>query len=668
MSLLIQIKKQSFRLSPQRTAILVGVFFLMTAAIVGFMSRTSDASSLANWDAGRIIDDSVMVAKNTMTPSEIQFFLNSKVPACDTNGQQNSEMNNTGVPDYNNNGSIQRWEWGKAKYSQTTFTCLRNYTQGGKSAARIIYDVAQQYTINPRVLIVLLQKEQGLVTDTWPLNIQYRSATGYGCPDTAACDSDYYGFANQVTWAAKMFRSILNQSPSWYSPYVLGNNYVRWNPNSACGGSTVNIRNLSTVALYDYTPYQPNQAALNAGYGMGNGCSSYGNRNFYLYFVDWFGSTRSNLTWNWTYVSQSMYNDAGYTSKMSSYEPSVAPNGTIYAEVKALNSGNMTWDSSTRLGTNSPKDRSSQFYDSSWTSSARAATLQEASVPPGMVGTFRFELHAPATTGTYREYFNLVQENISWFNDPGLYFSLNVASSVSARNTTNTSLAKGNNLTTQQHLLSPDMNSALVLQGDGNLVLYNDFRAVWSSHTAGSKATRLTLQNDGNLVLYTASGKAVWHTETAGSDASTLKLQTDGNLVLYNPSNVARWNSNTYHAPDSLSAVVRVMPNGGQMYIGQRLETAKRDRYLSLQSDGNLVLYTSSGTALWSSRTTGKGGFVLQMQPDGNLVLYTKAGKAVWNTRTGGRGASRLEVQQDSNVVVYKTGDHPTWAANTSGL
>lgn len=79
------------------------------------------------------------------------------------------------------------------------------YSEGGRSAAQIIYDAAQQHQINPQVLIVLLQKEQGLVTDTWPLNIQYRSATGYGCPDTAACDSQYYGLTNQLNWAAKMF-------------------------------------------------------------------------------------------------------------------------------------------------------------------------------------------------------------------------------------------------------------------------------------------------------------------------------------------------------------------------------------------------------------------------------------------------------------------------------
>jgi len=269
-----------------------------TLSVVIF-SGVSHASAVSGWNAGLIMDDSVMADKSTMGVNTIQSFLNSKVAYCDTNGTQPSEMNNSGVPDYNHDGTIQRWEWGKYKYNQTTFPCLKSYTQGGKTAAQLIYNASQTYSINPQVLITLLQKEQGLVTDTWPLNIQYRSATGYGCPDGAACNSAYYGLTNQLKWAATMFRSVLDKSSTWYSPYVVGNNYVQYNPSTSCGGTTVNIKNLATAALYDYTPYQPNTAALSAGYGMGNSCSSYGNRNFFLYFNDWFGSTLGTPFFNY---------------------------------------------------------------------------------------------------------------------------------------------------------------------------------------------------------------------------------------------------------------------------------------------------------------------------------------------------------------------------------
>lgn len=261
------------------------------------------ASTAVGFKAGEIMDDTVMTDYNSMTQTDIQNFLNSKVPICDTNGTQplDASFSASGVPDYNHDGTIQRWEWGKAKYNQTTFPCLRNYTQNSQTSAQIIYNVSQQFHINPKVLIVLLQKEQGLVTDTWPLSIQYKTATGYACPDNGTCDTKYYGLTQQLTWAATMFHTIVTNNQtwsnaygsgtSWYVPYALGNNSIYWNPSTSCGTSTVNIVNRTTVALYSYTPYRPNQASLDAGYGSGNSCSSYGNRNFYLYFTDWFGST-----------------------------------------------------------------------------------------------------------------------------------------------------------------------------------------------------------------------------------------------------------------------------------------------------------------------------------------------------------------------------------------
>ena len=92
-------------------------------------------ASTAGFQAGDIMNDTVMAKSKSMTVTQIQHFLDSKVPTCDTNGNQNSEMNNSGVPDYNGNGSIQRWEWGKKKYGQTKFVCLKNYSKNGKSAA-----------------------------------------------------------------------------------------------------------------------------------------------------------------------------------------------------------------------------------------------------------------------------------------------------------------------------------------------------------------------------------------------------------------------------------------------------------------------------------------------------------------------------------------------------
>ena len=141
-----------------------------------------------------------------------------------------------------------------------------------------------------------------------PQNWQYRTAAGYGCPDSTpnVCNSTYYGFTNQIRWASRMFKSIMTANPDWYTPYVVGNNSILWNPNADCGRSNVTIQNRSTQALYNYTPYRPNQAALSAGYGTGNACSSYGNRNFFLYFNDWFGTSYRGPLWR-TVTSGDLY-------------------------------------------------------------------------------------------------------------------------------------------------------------------------------------------------------------------------------------------------------------------------------------------------------------------------------------------------------------------------
>ncbi len=89
-------------------------------------------------------------------------------------------------------------------------------------------------------------------------------------------------------------------------------------------------------------------------------------------------------------------------------------------------------------------------------------------------------------------------------------------------------------------LKSPNGRFKLVLQNDGNLVLYDRGRALWSSGTNGKNARKLVMQSDGNLVLYGPNGP-VWATNTSGNRGAYLMLQDDGNLVIYK----AVWSTHT---------------------------------------------------------------------------------------------------------------------------
>lgn len=294
---------------------IISIFIFSSIANVVY-SKPVQAVSAGEWIAGRIIDDEVFTNKNAMSVAQVQSFLNSKVGTggygkvagmCDTSGSTITA----------DSGGVTRAQYGESKGNPAPFTCLKDYYEvpkvnpgpgipssnygglpipsGAKSSAQLIWDAAQRYNISPQVLLVLIQKESAgpLITDDWPLKRQYTYAMGAYCDDTSPCDENYAGFSIQVSESARLFRYYLdNMGQPWWTNKRPGNNNILWNvAPSGCGGANVNIENKATAALYTYTPYQPNQAALNNMYGTGDKCSAYGNRNFWRMYNDWFGST-----------------------------------------------------------------------------------------------------------------------------------------------------------------------------------------------------------------------------------------------------------------------------------------------------------------------------------------------------------------------------------------
>ncbi|MFK4791260.1 hypothetical protein [Microbacterium sp. ZW T5_56] len=244
------------------------------AAAAAFSATLAEASAaVAGFQAGNIINDATFTNKNTMSASAIDTFFRKMVSTC--------QSGYTCLKDYRQNTPNRAADSYCSGYSGAA----------NESAATIIAKVSQSCNINPQVLIVMLQKEQGLVTHTWPSQWRYDMALGQGCPDTAPCDPAFAGFFYQIYGAARQMNIYMEGRYFTYYPAGRTSN-IYWHPNASCGTAPVYISNRATSALYYYTPYQPNRAALNAGYGEGDGCSSYGNRNFYLYFTQWFGSTQ----------------------------------------------------------------------------------------------------------------------------------------------------------------------------------------------------------------------------------------------------------------------------------------------------------------------------------------------------------------------------------------
>lgn len=283
------------------------VALLMFAASfsIGTLSMTTEndvaAVSATDFKAGRIIDDSVFYNKDTMNVQQIQSFLDRLIPNCDIWG--------TGQSEYG--GGTRAQYAASVGWPAPPYVCLNKYYEnpttgetsyekgggaftGGQSSAQIIYNAAQRYGINPQVLLVLLKKESAgpLTSDTWPLKSQYKYAMGYACPDSgpgysANCDSSKSGLYKQVDLAAWQLK-YYKDHPNDYR-YKIGWNDIQYSPDPSCGTKKVYIENMATLSLYIYTPYTPNDGAL-ANYPGQAPCGAYGNRNFFMFFSEWFGS------------------------------------------------------------------------------------------------------------------------------------------------------------------------------------------------------------------------------------------------------------------------------------------------------------------------------------------------------------------------------------------
>lgn len=136
-----------------------------------------------------------------------------------------------------------------------------------RPASEIIYRAAVDNKINPKYVLVKLQKEQSLITDTDPTQKQLDWATGYGVCDSCSMSDPtiqkHKGFGIQVDSAAAIIR--------WYYDNVQNQAWIKRPLSSYLIDDTqVTPANLATAFLYTYTPHIQ------------------GNQNFWKLWQDWF--------------------------------------------------------------------------------------------------------------------------------------------------------------------------------------------------------------------------------------------------------------------------------------------------------------------------------------------------------------------------------------------
>jgi hypothetical protein len=165
-----------------------------------------------------------------------------------------------------------------------------------RTAAELIWDAAQSSGLNPQVILVTLQKEQGLITNHQndaeaTLQKALDHSLGFDCPDSSGCGNLFPGFyyqlfgnfdaeGNRYLGAAKSLMKSFNtpggRGPSYNGQVShVGDTITIYNtqgpPNNAPESQQVTIESSATAALYRYTPHVYN-----------------GNYNFWKYMNEWF--------------------------------------------------------------------------------------------------------------------------------------------------------------------------------------------------------------------------------------------------------------------------------------------------------------------------------------------------------------------------------------------
>lgn len=264
---------------------------------------------------------------------------------------------------------------------------LKSYSEGGRSAAQIIYDAAHGHgdasgsingisvhdTISPIAIMAMLQKEQSLITMKKKNDGSLNAAMGYGCPDGGGCDGKFKGFTKQVENAAWQLRyNYERASGQGFKNYQVGQTLT-------IDGQKIKLGNRTTSALYRYTPHL----------GV----------NFTNYFQEWGGNPGSF---------------GAKIVKQRVKTKTVKPGQKFSLSISYTNTGTTTWArdgaNPVRLGTQNPQDRTSVFIGSS------RVQMSSVTVRPKRTGVFTVKMTAPQTPGTYTETFKPVAEHKAWFD------------------------------------------------------------------------------------------------------------------------------------------------------------------------------------------------------------------------------------------------------------
>lgn len=239
-------------------------------------------------------------------------------------------------------------------------------------------------------------------------------------------------------------------------------------------------------------------------------------------------------------------------------------------------------------------------------------------------------------------------------------------------------------LQANEGITSSDNRFILLLQDDGNLVLYDydvrpsyDYsvqgkrRVLFDAKSQGKGATKAIMQADGNLVVSLVSSPTTvrWSSKTdhKGNETSILAVTDDGRAIItlagsqiWESTNQKQWTiaqalkpleadhvltRDQFMVSPDLRFKFSIEHSNADLIVedlildrriwhaSSNFEGSLSDGSLHLYPDGNLIEWHAGSEELWSSHSNGKGDAtsVFKIQDDGDAVVMCK-GRVVWHS------------------------------------
>ena len=232
-----------------------------------------------------------------------------------------------------------------------------------------------------------------------------------------------------------------------------------------------------------------------------------------------------------------------------------------------------------------------------------------------------------------------------------------------------------------QGLMSSSGRYIAVMQSDANFAVYDlnqaSNRSIWATDTGGRPTPPtyyVIYQGDGNVVLYDDYWNVLWAAQCNDYASSMLRISDTGILQLVD------FQGNFLYAVSTNPTVKACIgPLADYQFLGsyltrpsvilpvsisqcQGLLSPHGNASAVMQSDGNFVIYSlNNGTVLWTSNTASPPSSsvsnLLSYQVDGNVVIYSRSSAVLWSLESNDYSSQKLVLTDEGNLQLTNLQD-----------